>query len=349
MSSALPTPEPTHNRHADVTVPDWNVVPFEVGCARCGHDLRGLTEPKCPACGLEFDWSEAVPIEQLICRHCGYHLYGLTETRCPECGGLFTWAEVLDDYHRKRKPLFEYHWRDRPFRSLVYTWWLALRPRKLWRFIDIHDRPRVGLLLVILVVATIALTVVGIVASFIEVAIAYWRFAREMAARGRSVPSFGGMLPEVARLAWNNRLLYEFAQFVGVWSIFTFASLLVFQQSLRRCRVRIAHVFRVCVYAVVGVAPLAAAVFFTTGAVLRGFDIFRFQTQFATVALALVLGFGARSVGQGYRRYIRMPHSIGVVIAAQVMAILASAIAGMWMFNSPRGIMEVVLEWLDSW
>ncbi len=54
--------------------PDWDHVPFDVGCARCGHDLRGLTDPRCPACQLEFDWADAVPIEQLTSETCGYHL-----------------------------------------------------------------------------------------------------------------------------------------------------------------------------------------------------------------------------------------------------------------------------------
>ena len=42
--------------------PDWDFVPFDVACARCGHDLRGQSEPKCPACELTFDWSEAVHV-----------------------------------------------------------------------------------------------------------------------------------------------------------------------------------------------------------------------------------------------------------------------------------------------
>ena len=83
-------------------VPDWDLVPFEVGCARCGRDLRGLAESKCPACDLEFEWSDAVPIDQLTCRHCGYHLYGLRETRCPECGNRFTWERVLDEFRRRK-------------------------------------------------------------------------------------------------------------------------------------------------------------------------------------------------------------------------------------------------------
>jgi len=260
----------------------------------------------------------------------------LRETRCPECGESFTWKQALEDYHRLQKPLFEYRWRKEPFRSLVRTWWLTLRPGKLWRLIDIHDRPRVGPLLVILLVTTIALSNVGMVGSFIEQAIDRWRYARQMAARGAAV------LPTTYWLASRNQILFEFVRLVGIWSFFTFASLLVFQQSLRQCRVRTMHVFRVCVYAVIGVAPLAAVVFFITCAMLRGFGMFWSEAQVATVALAIVVVFGARSVGMGYRRYIGMPHSVGVVIAAQVMALLASAIVCMWVLDSPRGIMGVI-------
>ncbi len=348
MPSTLPSPEPTLDRNAEVTAPDWSVIPFEVGCARCGHDLRGLTEPKCPACGLEFDWSKAVPIEQLICRKCGYHLYGLRETRCPECGESFTWEQVLDDYHRRQKPLFEYRWRDHPFRSLVYTWWLALRPQKLWRFIDIHDRPRVGPLLVILVVGTITLMVAGSVPAIVEEVVNRWRWTRLMAARGSPVPITVWLPHSIDWIDWRNQHLYEFARIIGVWCFFTFASLLVFQQSMRRCKVRTLHVFRVCVYAIFGVAPLATAAFSTTGAVLRGFRLFWFDgAQIATVALPLVMGFGAWSVAVGYRRYIRMPHSIGVVIAAQIVALLASAITCMLLFISLGGIVQTIWEWLD--
>ena len=88
--------------------PDWAHVPFDVSCARCGQNLRGLQDPVCPACALEFDWSVAVPIENLTCLKCDYHLFGLTGNRCPECGTAFTWADVLEEFHRKRNPLFEY-------------------------------------------------------------------------------------------------------------------------------------------------------------------------------------------------------------------------------------------------
>ena len=113
-SSGMPTTnDPTV---ANSTGPDWDLVRFDVPCARCGHDLRGLTDPVCPACKLEFDWSVAVPVEHLTCEKCDYHLFGLTETRCPECGTRFTWNEALDAYRRRQKPLFEYRWRKKPVR-----------------------------------------------------------------------------------------------------------------------------------------------------------------------------------------------------------------------------------------
>ena len=30
-------------------------------CARCGYDLQGLTEPRCPECGTPFDPEAAAP------------------------------------------------------------------------------------------------------------------------------------------------------------------------------------------------------------------------------------------------------------------------------------------------
>ncbi len=138
---------PSETVLAGSAAPNWELVHFDVACARCGQDLRGLSEPKCPACALEFQWADAVPLEELTCGKCGYHLYGLHETRCPECGVAFTWKDALQAYHRRRKPLFEYRWRTEPIRSLIRTWWLALRPRRLWRYVDLEDPPNVAALL----------------------------------------------------------------------------------------------------------------------------------------------------------------------------------------------------------
>lgn len=328
----MPTPKPTLELQTEVTAPDWNVVPFEVGCARCGHDLRGMTEPKCPACGLEFSWSQAVPIEQLTCRKCGYHLCGLRETRCPECGESFTWEQVLDDYHRKRKPLFEFRWRDRPVRSLVYTWWLALRPWKLWQTVDIHDPPRPVMLGVMAGVAAIVFMLAGVLPGTLAWVVYDVQSRRGWTARGFTMPSLVTRLPDYAMTSFHDHL--EFAVTIGVWAMFSFLALLIFQQSMRIYKVRTSHVFRVWVLSVAILSPFACLVCFTTLAALRICDLpFYGPTEAgisASSALILVL-YSAIAVILGYKVYLRMPHSVGVVVASQVIALLASASVCPWL------------------
>jgi len=328
VPATLHVQEPTLFRHSEVTSPNWELVPFEVGCARCGHDLRGLTEPKCPSCGLEFEWSQAVPIEQLVCRKCSYHLYGLTETRCPECGEPFAWAEVLDDYHRKRKPLFEYHWRDRPFRSLVYTWWLALRPWKLWRLVDLHDPPELR-----------PLAFMGAMALFL--------FAL-------GVPIFLGASMWLIDLVWSPahgaptaasiadlpsylwRPLCDVGSYALVvplvtWWAISLGVLLILRQSMRRARVRSAHVMRVWAYSVIPVVPTAlvafwvcfVAVLLLTNSLLH---VTRGRANAAPLVVFLCCFFlhVVWSIRQGYRHYLRIPHCVAVAILSQIIAVLAT-------------------------
>lgn len=332
MPSTLPIPEPAIARNVEVTAPDWNVVPFEVGCARCGRDLRGLTEPKCLACGLEFDWSKAVPIEQLTCRKCSYHLYGLRETRCPECGDSFTWEQVLDDYHRRQKPTFEYRWRDHPFRSLVYTWWLALRPWRLWQTIDIHDPPRPLLLGVMVGVAAIVFILAGVLPNTLAWVVYEVQSRPRWTARGISLPSVIWSLPEYAMTSFNNQL--PFLVTIGVWAVFSFLGLLVFQQSMRIYKVRTSHVFRVWVLSVALLSPLASLLSFTTLAALRICDLRYYGPieDYITASSAFILVlYSAIAVTVAYKVYLRMPHSGGVMIASQVIAILASASVCPWL------------------
>ena len=217
------------------SAPDWDRVPFEVGCARCGNDLRGRIEPKCPACELEFDWSDAVPIEQLTCLHCDYHLYGLTETRCPECGQPFEWDQVLDEFRRRQKPFFEYEWRRNPVRSLLRTWWWALWPPRLWRRFDIHDPPRVGPLLAI---PALCLTAFLVLFLLLLAAFTLWYVHR-----GNWRYTLQDVCDSVlASLRYDVPVL---SFLVAAWLVSLLTALMLFRQSMRRCRVRTVHVLRV--------------------------------------------------------------------------------------------------------
>lgn len=350
MPSTVHTPITTLDCNPEVTSPDWNVVPFEVGCARCGQDLRGLTEPKCPACDLEFDWSKAVPIEHLVCRVCAYHLCGLRENRCPECGEPFTWKEVLDDYHRRQKPLFEYRWRERPIRSLVYTWWLALRPWKLWRTIDIHDPPRTVALSIMVGLAVAAFVLAGVLPGTLASVVYDIQSRPRWTASGYMMPTLISRLPSFVTMSFDD--VVEFAVTIGFWAMCSFLALLVFQQSMQIYKVRTNHVFRIWVYTVAMLSPPACLICYGTLAALSVFHLpvyGRTVAGIATLSLLILVIYSAMAFVVGYRRYLHMPHSARLVVASQIIALLACAIACCLLVPKPSNFIVKLLTWLELW
>ncbi len=318
------------------TAPDWALVPFAVGCARCGEDLRGRTEPVCPACGLAFDWADAVPVEHLTCHSCGYHLMGLTQPRCPECGKGFSWEAVLDDYRRRQKPLFEYRWREEPLRSLVRTWWLACRPWKLWRMVELHDPPKVGPL--------IALLVIGLVLSVaVPLGVAYGGEALVEYVNSKAVPPWKVRMlvqlnvpptgfPKAISLGIPLRTCVWWADgdrlaTLSMWIGAGFLTLLVLRQSMQRCRVRTVHVLRVIV---LSVFPWCAFALLYSAALILGIALeATLGTGLYYVAMGRVLHemwlaplWMILAVGLGYQYYIRMAHAWWVAIVAQTIAVM---------------------------
>lgn len=100
---------PVSNRPLD-TPPDWSTLDRELRCPRCDYNLHMLTSPRCPECGLEFEWA----------------------------------ALLSTPEYRLDCPIFEYRWRKRPVRSFLFTLWLVLRPWRYWRMIRIEYEPRVS-------------------------------------------------------------------------------------------------------------------------------------------------------------------------------------------------------------
>lgn len=344
---------------AAASVPNWALVSFDVACARCGHDLHGLSEPTCPACALEFDWADAVPIEELTCAQCGYHLYGLSETRCPECGTDFEWSEALARYYRTRMPYFEYRLRERPVRSFCGTWRLALQPMRFWHKINIHDPPQpIGLLLMVslCVVFFAAFSVLGpaLVSSCLSVH--YWLHG---SASGRVLFTTAQLVTFVmqdfvsalrAHATWTATLVY------GTWLLMSFASLLIFQQSMRRCKVRTAQVVRVWAYAVPMVAPLLLLLGFIEVSIEElirvGWNPSWINQNHLMMGGLLVLGGHVLwSLRCAYGRYLGMPHAWGIAISSQIVAILGMVVLVDFVFH--LGVyVEIVYtigQWMGEW
>jgi hypothetical protein len=320
----------TRTEHEDASrsaAPDWNHVPFDVACARCGRDLRGLTEPKCPACALEFDWSDAVPIEQITCAECDYHLYGAQESRCPECGTKFDWDASLLRYRRMQRPLFEYRWRDEPVRSLVRTWRLLWRPKKFWKSLDLHDPPSPGPL-----AATWLITML-LYAGLAPVWVGIDNFVRYRWWGWGGPTGSPWWLTLIDLPTWVFRAANQWYLWVNVlsgvlWTLSSLAALLVFRQSMRHCKVKTAHVLRVWAYAVPQMLPLALLMFIL--APLIDDSLFPLQRGLGEIVVLLVLAVFlihvTWSLRCGYRYYLTMDRAWGVAIASQVMAALATMV-----------------------
>ncbi len=293
--------------------PDWARVPFAVRCARCGADLKGRSEPTCPACGLEFDWADAVPIEELTCLHCDYHLYGLEKPRCPECGEWFAWEEVLHAYRTRSKPFFEYQWRSRPVRSFARSWMAALRPRKFWSEVELHDPVQVRPLIAMVFIGVVLFAASMVVSS----AMVEWLEQRTWLWAPQPKPSVA-QIPLYLLHSMTDPSVYTITATAAVWIASSLAALMILRQSMRRCRVRNAHVLRVWAYSTTLMAPtLVVAVFgFRTVGML--------SSDVDPVIALIIIALTSWSLYSGYRRYIRMPHSLGVVIASQTIAVLTT-------------------------
>ena len=84
--------------------------------------------------------------------------------RCPECGLTFDWAEAIESTRRHSEILFEHAWRNHPIRSWLATTWACLWPTSFWQRVSIHERVRVNPLLFFLastVIGAIMFLIVG--------------------------------------------------------------------------------------------------------------------------------------------------------------------------------------------
>jgi len=122
------------------------------------------------------------------------------------------------------------------------------------------------------------------------------------------------------------------AQFWGLafapaaWAGLILAALLIFQQSMRLCRVRTAHILRIwSCSSLVTALPIAFVGFVASyGLTLSDWGWWRDNVYAVVATLALtMLVCVTWALRCGYRYYVRMPHAGAVAICAQLIALLA--------------------------
>ncbi len=309
------------------------------------------------------DWAGVT--DEIRCPLCGYNLHGLAEPRCPECGYTFDWPDLIDPTRRLHPYLFEHH-PERNFRSFWRTAAGAMLPRRFWRTLQPvqPSKPRRLILYWVLTVVVCSVCLHLAAASYVGLlGYADMKSApvfRSAVLAGQvkvrsPVPEFGPVgLPitdpkvlqryadqyyptglSMERLKWLGKAYVEFGLATHVlllplvWPWLMFASLMVFQWSMRRSKVGPVHALRCTIYSGgtlvwAGLSDLACFLAFmgqTYFRPMRGLHL-----VFPSIALAATGGLLLWMIYQlilAYRLYMRFDHATATVLSALVIALLA--------------------------
>jgi hypothetical protein len=298
-------------------------------------------------------------------------LRGLAEPRCPECGYAFTWPDVLDPDRRLHPYLFEHHpernaWSFR--RTLIGT----LRPRRFWTALRPAQPGRAGRLLTYWLLAAVPLLLAAALWSAKQtvnhvqsmtatrarvraqlIANADTSQTRQIVKQFGSIDAFvDAGYPTTPGVRFYFKPNWTSAGPANgvvlallAWPWLTFLTLLVFQFSMRRARIRTVHVLRCVLYgfdavlwAGLAVAGAVAWELYSGGAPaawgmrphwlvgLIGPYALDPVARAASYAAVVLLPFMAYRTIVAYRTYLRFDHPAATVLASQVIVLLAIAV-----------------------
>ncbi len=277
--------------------PDWDALPFEIRCSRCGYNLRLLEQPRCPECGLDF-----------------------------------TWPDIIQHQLAHNGVIFEYRWRNRPVRSWFATVWRCLFPTKLWRELSIHDPPRVGPLLVFAI--SINLGPGGLLWGFGRLAILGLRLWYKLwpSSANQSEQLIQTIYGIMAVSVQLGRFLIH-----PVVSLFSFGALagafflvLGMRQTLGRCKVLAPQVLRSVIYGFVGAYPLIILLNWAIQYLRRSYYLallpqvpldLLFWTDFLLQHLPPLI-LSSLYLRAALRNYLRLPHAGALAFSAWLVGIL---------------------------
>ena len=126
---------------------DW-VFDRDLPCPNCRYNLRMLSTPRCPECGIVFRWQTLLHVS---CPRCAESLEVVDADECPRCHLALDWKRLFDQVDPSQFKQFEYT--QRPKRAAIRTWFAALRPRRFWKDIRLESPPAVRRLRWLLAVA----------------------------------------------------------------------------------------------------------------------------------------------------------------------------------------------------
>jgi hypothetical protein len=265
----------------------------------------------------------------ITCPLCGYNLRGLTTPVCPECGHHFDWPAVLNPDQNIHPYLFEHHPR-RNVSSFLKTFFGQFEPFKFWQKVKPTQPIRIGRLWAYWAICTVVCLLPALLVIAIRI--------RMWISLTASQPSLPAALHHIRYLIAYDGTIRGVLVGCLLWAIFpllTFLSLRVFAQSMRRAKVKPAHVFRCAIYC--GDIILWNALFELGAIGLFAYNGWRISGGLAPALL--IAGFVVFLVNGGrlssaYRNYMKFDHVIATVFASQLMvalAIVALLANALWM------------------
>ena len=283
------------------------------GCPRCGYDQAGVIG----------SWLESCPLEGV----------------CSECGLAFRWRDVCNPDYAWAPRLFE-HARRRYIGSFLLTLGLVHTPWRLWRRLRLEhwvSPVRLGLfaLLACVVISGAGLPFVLALVTLADAQAAWW-----------------WSWTEVLRAPWSEagaeRAWVAVIMLLAPFALTPFSFVLV-ASSMRRARVRPAHLLRIAAYSLPLAAWLAAGavlgLYAATWIDLADVDFGRLSSWKvseamydwcpflgAAIAPLLLMAWWTLAV----RRYLRMPHALAIGVLLTLVASLLVATVGVlvWMVST---------------
>lgn len=291
--------------------------------------------------------------EESHCPLCNYNLRGLSEPRCPECGYSFQWLNLLDPAFRIHPYVFEHH-PESNVRSFFRTALAGWRPKKFWTSLHPAQPSRVGRLLVYWMLNTLwlalpILIILGILtidvsrihtAGRARLSIFFTTRAKPDSIQ-RIISSDGSIqnylnrvYPTSALAIFKSVTEYESVQtglliFLGLslsWPWVSLLSLLVFQASMRKRKIRVMHVLRCVIYAsevmCIGVILFSLHFgwrFFSGASVINPEPVF---AQLSLLTMLSLVILGSIRLASAYKHYLQMDRPVMVIMASQIIVVL---------------------------
>jgi hypothetical protein len=291
------------------------------------------------------DW--AAITGEIHCPLCEYNLRGLTEPRCPECGHQFDWLDLLDRSKWEHPWLFE-HAQQRRFRSLLKTLWNSVLPTRFWTSVKTTHTVRPARLVLVwafmsLFCAIPALPVLEYVRLCSNIPQLRQSLLRSSlrSSGGPTSPNDSNLQMWVQRAypypmpwdwqVWSNSSVHlGFAAAAIAWPWLTFAGLLLFRQTMQQAKIKPAHVFRCAVYT----SAIASPLLFPVAWSMRRGGIF-IQIYHVDPLLPLLITITAivsYRLSVAYALYLKFPQPLVTCLLVETVVVLsvlaAAAIAG---------------------